>query len=170
MLGVVLADVVHLGHPLGGLFLLAAGIVQGIRLSKWHGLKTLTMPLLWVLHLGYAWLVIGLMVRGLAQITGFMPLSTALHALSVGSMGLFTLGIMSRVSLAHTGRTLRAGPTLATPYSLIAFATVIRVFTVDFWPIWNLIISGLLWIAAFLLFLLFFFPVLLRPRPDGQPG
>ena len=170
MLGVVLADIVYLGDPLAGLFLLAAGIVQGVRFSKWHSLKTLKTPLLWVLHLGYAWLIAGLVVRGLAQITGFLPLSTALHILSVGAMGLFTLGIMSRVSLAHTGRPLAAGPTLATSYALVALATVVRVLGVDYWPVWSLRISGALWIAAFLLFLVFSLPVLLRPRPDGQPG
>ncbi|MEO5363285.1 MAG: NnrS family protein [Magnetococcus sp. DMHC-8] len=170
MLGVVLGDLLVPGQPMAGLLLVSAGIVQGIRLSQWHGLKTLSMPLLWVLHLGYAWLVLGLLLRGFAQITGIIPPTAALHALSVGAMGLFTLGIMSRVALAHTGRPLTAPPLLITAYVLVTAAGLIRVFGVLVWPTGTLLLSGLLWVVAFGLFLAIFWPVLLRPRPDGQPG
>ncbi|MEO5349627.1 MAG: NnrS family protein [Magnetococcus sp. YQC-3] len=170
MVGVILGDLFNLGEATAAPFLVAAALVQGIRLSQWHGLKTLQVPLLWVLHLGYAWLVLGLFIRGLAQLTGFITPSAALHALTVGAMGLFTLGIMSRVSLAHTGRPLVAQRALTAAYLLVAAAAIVRVFGTGFWPIGSLLLSGLLWISAFFLFLSLFLPVLMRKRPDGMPG
>ncbi|MEO5340041.1 MAG: NnrS family protein [Magnetococcus sp. MYC-9] len=170
MTGVVLADLFALGQPMAGPFLLAASLVQGLRMSHWHSLKSLGLPLLWVLHGGYAWLVAGLLLRGVAQMTDILSVSAALHMLTVGAMGLFILGIMSRVSLAHTGRALVASPTMATAYMLVILAVPIRVFGVDLWPIWSLRLAGGLWVVAFCLFLAEFGPVLLRPRPDGQLG
>ena len=171
MVAVVVADIIGLGEPWGGPILLAAGIVQAIRLSKWHSVKTLSIPLLWVLHLGFAWLVVGLILRAIAQMTELLSLSTALHGLNIGAMGLFTLGIMSRVSIAHTGRALTKNrPILTIAYTLMALAAIIRVLAADMMPLWSLRVSGLLWILATLLFLLKFTPILLRPRTDGQPG
>ncbi len=170
MVGVVLGDIFYLDQPIAAPFLIAAGLVQGVRLSQWHSLKSVHQPLLWVLHLGYGWLVMGLIVRGLAQMTLFIPPSAAMHALSVGAMGLFILGIISRISLVHTGRALLAHPAMTTAYSLVAAAALIRVFGVAWWPLWSLRLSGLLWVVAFGLLLVRILPVLLRPRPDGQPG
>ncbi|MBF0462534.1 MAG: NnrS family protein [Magnetococcales bacterium] len=170
MAGVMLADLLWLGEAMAAPFLLAAGVVQGIRLSRWHSLQTRALPLLWVLHLGYGWLVGGLLVRGVAQLTGWIAPSTAFHALTVGAMGLFTLGIMSRVALAHTGRAQVATRPLAAAFSLVAVAVVLRVFGVAFWPFASLIGSGMLWVVAFALFLIIFWPILTRPRPDGQAG
>lgn len=170
MLGVVVVDIFYWGESVAGPFLVAAGLVQAVRFSKWHSLKTLSIPLLWVLHLGYVGLIMGLVLRGLAQMFGFIPPSAALHMLTVGAMGLFTLGIMSRVALAHTGRALIASPVLTTAYGLVAVATVIRVFGLDIWPTVAIPLSGLLWVVAFILFTVYSFPLLTRPRPDGQPG
>ncbi|MBF0584196.1 MAG: NnrS family protein [Magnetococcales bacterium] len=170
MVGVVLADVFLLGQPLAAPFLVLAGIVQAVRFSQWHSLKTVSIPLLWVLHLGYACLVLGLVGRGIAQWNGLISPSAALHILTVGAMGLFTLGIMSRVSLAHTGRALQASPQLTLAYALIASAAVVRVFGVGLWPMEMLSLAALLWIVGFGLFLMEFFLFWIRPRVDGQPG
>ena len=39
---------------------LAAGLLQAGRLARWGGAKATREPLLWILHLGYGWLALGL--------------------------------------------------------------------------------------------------------------
>ena len=79
------------------------------RLAGWQTRHVLYEPLLWAMHLGYAWLIIGLAVKGLAALTGFLPSSIAIHGITIGAIGTMTLAIMSRASLGHTGRKLAAG-------------------------------------------------------------
>ncbi|MBF0417493.1 MAG: NnrS family protein, partial [Magnetococcales bacterium] len=86
----VMADLFWTTQAWAGWIFLGAGLVQGLRLARWQGWKTFSAPLLWVLHLGYAWLVTGLMARGLARFGIGLDETTALHFLTVGAMGLFT--------------------------------------------------------------------------------
>ncbi|MBF0184259.1 MAG: NnrS family protein [Magnetococcales bacterium] len=167
---IVISDWIDPYSSLGGGLLILASIVQGWRLSMWHSLKTLKIPILWVLHIGYGWLVLGLFLRGLAQLGYLLPPSTALHALTIGAMGLFTIGIMSRVSLAHTGRGLVASTSLVMAFYCILTAALVRVFASLLWPAESLFLSGLLWLLAFILFLYQFTSILLQPRADGLPG
>lgn len=46
-------------------FELAAGLALAMRLARWRGQATLREPLLWVLHLGYGWLALGLLLLAL---------------------------------------------------------------------------------------------------------
>lgn len=164
----MLADLFFPNWTEAGWFFLAAGIIQGIRLSRWHGLKTLQTPLLWVLHLGYLWLVIGLILRGLARLTGILDESAALHALNIGAMGLFTLGIMSRISLTHTKRSLQLPKIMTSAFLLITIAAFIRVFLYTWQVEWAIWLSGMLWIAAYMIFCMVFLPILTTPEPHEQ--
>ncbi len=98
----------------------------------------------------------------------------AVHAFAVGGVGLATIGMMSRVSLGHSGRNIRNPPKLTT-FALCAMVLgfVVRVgfplFAPQQYLLW-VALSQALWIAAFSLFLLAYFSVLVRPRIDGQPG
>ncbi|MBF0096129.1 MAG: NnrS family protein [Magnetococcales bacterium] len=167
---IVLSDLYDPYNAVGGVILCVAALVQAWRLSLWHTLKTLKIPILWVLHVGYAWLVIGLMLRGISQTLHWLPPTAALHALTIGAMGLFTLGIMGRVSLAHTGRPLQASFSFALTFYLIIAAVCIRVFAILIWPMQAITLSALLWIGAFALFIVNFATALTQPRPDGLPG
>jgi uncharacterized protein involved in response to NO len=82
---------------------LVAGITNGVRLSRWRGLATLHEPLLWVLHLGYAWLGFGFFLLGFDALVPYLPQTAAIHALTVGAVGTMTLAVMSRATLGHTG-------------------------------------------------------------------
>ncbi|MBF0342105.1 MAG: NnrS family protein [Magnetococcales bacterium] len=167
---VVLADLFFATENRVGWILIAAGVIQGVRLSRWHGLKTLSAPLLWVLHLGYLWLVVGLLVRGWSRLTGILSESTALHALTVGAMGLFTLGIMARIALTHTGRPVVASGVLTGAFLCMTAAALLRVFFAPWMPEMAIPVAGGLWIGAYLLFCWKFLPILSTPRPDGQEG
>ena len=86
-----------------------AGSAIGLRMSRWQWHRTTREPLLLILHVGYGWLVIGLVLLGLNGLLNVLPTTAALHALTVGAIGTMTLAVMTRASLGHTGRPLVAG-------------------------------------------------------------
>ena len=155
-----------------GTIALAAALANLARLVEWQGWRAWRDPLVWVLHLGYAWIVIALLLRGMAGHTFALPWNAWIHALGVGAMGTLILGVMSRATLGHTGHELRlpAGGWLM--FGLMTVAAVARTGNAIGWFDHNmsLTLAGLAWIAAFALFGLLFFPKLMRPRTDGRPG
>jgi len=150
---------------------LGAAAVHGVRLTGWYQGGIWRVPLLWVLHLGYGWLVLGLLLRALAW-AEWLSVSLAMHALTAGALGAVTLGMMARVSLGHTGRTLRLPRGVASGFVAVVIAAVLRVPVAwavpEHYPLW-VTLSGALWGGAFLLFFLAYWPILTRPRPDGRP-
>lgn len=155
----------------GGLAI-AAGLAQAVRWLLWTHPGALRLPLLWVLHAGYAWLALGLVLQGLARL-GWLPGSAATHALTAGAVGVFTLGMMARVALGHTGRPLQPGGAVHLAFWLINLAAAVRVLGPWLWPGWYvswLLLAGLLWVVAFGVFAAVYTPILLRSRVDGRPG
>lgn len=166
------ADVVTGWPMVGGAVGLAAGLAHATRMTTWNAASTLDEPLLWILHLGYAWLAAALVLKGLAPFTAAVPPSAWLHAMGAGAIGTMILGVMTRVSLGHTGRALtlpRGGTAI---YALVTAGALLRVagalgagpYTVV------MITAGTAWAAAFALFALVYAPILCRPRVDGRPG
>jgi uncharacterized protein involved in response to NO len=156
-----------------GALALAAAMLNGLRMWGWRGHRTLGQPLLWVLHLGYAWLAAGLAWKGLVDLTGFVPRSEALHGLAIGAVGTMTMAVMSRASLGHTGRPLEAPRLAAVGYLVISGAALFRLTA----PLLGanlylpaLVVSSCLWSVAWLSFLIAFGGALVRPRIDGRPG
>lgn len=155
----------------GGLAAVAAA-VNGIRFAGWLDRKVWSVPLLWVLHLAYGWLVVGFAMKAVAAFGGVSPL-LALHALTAGGIGGATLGMMARVSLGHTGRPLDLPDGMAVAFGLLHLGAAVRVLAPLAWPsaYAGLVgLSGALWALAFLLFVLRYAPILYRPRVDGRPG
>jgi len=149
-----------------------AAVVHGIRLAGWLNGRLFRVPLLWVLAIGYGWLVIGFALLALTAMDPGQSL-LALHALTAGGIGMLTLGMMARVALGHTGRPLQVRPVVALAFGLLLLAAVVRVLLPLLWPesYASLIrLSGSLWIIAFALFVYVYLPILIRPRVDGRPG
>lgn len=178
MAGVVLLAllvVLHLAGISGPPLALVAGalaLVQALRLAGWYQPGVFAVPILAVLYSGFAWLVVGFTLHALAALGLFMP-SAATHAFTVGAIGVLTLGMMSRVALGHTGRPMRSALAIDVAFVLINLAAMVRVVLTDLWPAGHgtwLNLSGLLWIAAFALFVVVYAPILTRPRSDGKPG
>jgi uncharacterized protein involved in response to NO len=157
---------------LTGAVALVASILNGLRLAGWRGERTLNSPILWVLHLGYAWLVLGLVLKAIAALTDALPEPAALHALTVGAMATMLLAVMSRAGLGHTGRALRAHPATVVSYVLVSIAALLRLAAALLPELYAelLIASGTAWTLASLLFLCVYFPILMTARPDGRPG
>ena len=145
----------------GGLAILAA-VLNGARLGGWCGHRTLGEPLVWILHLGYAWLVAGFALLGAAILLPALSQTAALHALTVGAMGTMTLAVMTRATLGHSGQSLSAGPGTTMIYGLVSAAALVRILAPfapnDATTLRGL--SGLCWIGAFGLFVVLYGPLL----------
>jgi uncharacterized protein involved in response to NO len=118
-----------------------------------------------VLHVGYAWIPIGLALLG-CSLMGLVPRSAAIHALTAGAMATMILAVMTRASLGHTARELKANAATTTIYVLVTVGAVLRVVAalglVDY--NFGIEIAGVAWAGAFALFLIAYAPVLWRPR------
>ena len=156
--------------PVTGAMLVAAGLMQLVRLTRWGGLRAIRDPLVFILHVGYFWVPVGLLLLGASLLGAAIPGSAAIHALTAGAMGTMILAVMTRATLGHTGRELRAsGPTTAI-YVLITAGALLRVAAplqlLDYMQ--GMRISALAWGGAFLGFVIFYGPILFAPRPDEQ--
>lgn len=169
----VIADVFWRNAP--GAATLAALLfaVHGLRLAGWYTHGLWKKPLLWVLYVGYAGATLGFLLKALAPFTTLSP-SLALHAFTLGGIGMITAGMMARIALGHTGRDIQQHSRLLAPafLSLIA-AYVARVglpilFPAHY-PLW-LGIAQASWLIAFAIFVWVYAPILIRPRTDGKPG
>ena len=149
-----------------------AAAANGIRLFGWYQRRIWSVPLLWVLHLGYAWLVAGFALKALSA-AGLINPMLALHAFTTGGIGTMTLGMMARVALGHTGRKLEIAPVMVWAFILVSLAGLARVLlpvidTADY-RAW-IVLAGLCWSMAFALFLASYARILIQPRVDGLPG
>ena len=156
-----------------GALALAAGAANLGRMWGWKTPKVFSIPLLWVLHVGYAFVGIGLLLFGLDVFDVTGTRSIAVHALTTGAIGILCLGMMARVSLGHTGRPLKAHRWTAVAFVAIAAAAIVRVFVPWLVPGGYeaaVVGSGILWTGAWILFLVVYAKILVRPRADGRPG
>ena len=172
-LGALLAALIAPESLVTVLLTAAAAIVHATRLTGWYTRKYWAVPLLWILHLGYAWITLGFVLLALSAAGMGAAAVSALHAFTAGGIGVLTLGMMARVSLGHTGRLLEAAPVMTLAFVAINLAALIRVVLPLFFPAtyaMGMAIAGLVWMAAFGVFVVVYAPKLLRPRADGKPG
>ena len=165
----------HLLFPnpwLVGSLAVAAAVVQAVRITGWHSRGIWKTPILWVLYAGLIWIVIGFLLVALAS-AGLLGMNLAKHALTVGGVGVLTLGMMSRVALGHTGRPIQPARIIEVAFILLNLAALLRVFAPLLMPerynMW-IHISGGVWVLCFLLFTLIYLPMLIKPRIDGKAG
>ena len=148
----------------------ASCLIHGLRMRCYHTLKTFDDPLVWILHAGYGWLVMGL---GLLSFTGLglLTIPAVIHALTAGCIGSMILGMICRVTLGHTGRELKACGLTTLSFFAIQLAALMRVFgpilMPDYMSEW-VIGSALIWCLCFLAYLWVYTPMLFAPRPDDQ--
>ena len=155
-------------EPALGWGLAALGAAHLWRLSRWQGWRTLPDPLVAVLHLAYLWLPVALLLLGLTMIGPAVPRSAGVHALGAGGAGLLVIAVMSRASLGHTGRPLKAGAPLTLAYGLVFAGAAVRVLAASgAWTgIAPIYAAAGLWAGGFGLFALLYWPILTRPRLD----
>ncbi len=164
--------VLQLPASVAAVFSFSAAITQAVRLWGWKSWKTSRHPLLWILHLSYGWIVIGLFLVGMAEL-GLIAASTAFHALAVGSMSGLILGMITRTALGHTGRLLKVDYREITMYLLLQIGILARICAnIPFAQHRNmaLFLAMICWSSAFLLYLVVYVPYLCHARLDGREG
>jgi uncharacterized protein involved in response to NO len=172
MLAVTLIDVFAPETYLAGAAAGLAALAQAARLGQWGGWHTRRQPIVWVLHLSYAWLPVGLALKAIALLWGPAFAAFWLHGLTIGVLATMTLAVMTRASLGHTGRPLIVDPLITLAYLLLTAAAVIRVFGLAFGLNYPsvIVLAALCWSVAFGIFLVIYAPILWRPRIDGKTG
>ena len=156
-----------------GLAAALLAVIHSARLVGWYRPGVWRQPLLWVLFLAYTWLIAGFILK-VFSVTQGIPATLALHAFAYGGIGLMTVGMMARISLGHTGRNIQQPPrVLVLVFGLLSVGALTRVFV----PLLMIVsyrdmigLSQLLWISAFLLFLVAYLPIFIKPRVDGRAG
>ncbi|MFZ5629471.1 MAG: NnrS family protein [Spirochaetota bacterium] len=150
--------------------LLAFAGLNSVRWIYWNPLASLRRPILAILFSGYLWLLLGLVMLAATTASG-APASPAWHVLGIGSAAIFIFGMMTRVALGHTGRSIQAGRLINTGYVLIHAALGVRVgFVFAGMPLTAYTWSAVLWLIAFSLFFFVYARILWQPRIDGKPG
>ncbi|MEO6575882.1 MAG: NnrS family protein, partial [Polyangiaceae bacterium] len=151
----------------------STSVLALVRSAGWGARYSFKVPLLWVLHVGYLWIPVGLALRAVALFSGAVPPSVATHALTVGAIGTLTLGMMARVALGHTGRSLVASPSVVASFVLVTLAALVRVVV----PLLDIahyrasvFVAAALWTSAFGLYLAVHVPILASSRVDSKPG
>lgn len=172
MAAVLLIDLWRPDGAAAGWVAALAALLQAARLAGWRSLRTRGEPILWVLHVGYAWLPLGLALKAAWLLAGVPWAAYWLHALTMGAFATMILAVMTRAALGHTGRPIVAGGALAGAYALITLAAAVRVFGPVLYPSYLAVLgaSAALWSAAFAIYLLIYAPILILPRADGKPG
>jgi uncharacterized protein involved in response to NO len=172
LIALLVADLVQFPAAATIAILGLAAVAHAIRLALWEPWKTGRNPLVWVLHVAYAWIVVHLALRALG-LAALVPPTVATHALTIGAIGGLTLGMMTRTARGHTGRPLQADRWEVTAFLLVIVAAIVRVFgplVVPAGYLWTVELSALLWSAGFGIYAVRYWPVLTRPRLDGKPG
>ncbi len=164
----------YLNHFTGQSFAVLAlctSVLHFIRLTQWKGYKAWRVPIIWILHLGYFWLVLGLFLEGLYALNGVVSFQAALHTFTIGSIGTMILGMMTRVSLGHTGRPIVSLRSMVVAYVILQVSVLSRLFgetvLTDYY-LESIQFSGYLWAVTFALFTARYAYILLTPRPDGK--
>jgi uncharacterized protein involved in response to NO len=173
VLAIIIIDVFFQGTTIAAVAATLAAILLSLRLARWQGYRTLHDPIIWVLHVAYAWLPVGLALKAAWLFGAPIPDTSWLHALTAGAFSTMILAIMSRAALGHTGRELVAPRLVVIAYYLITIAALLRVFgpilQAEAWRFW-MIASGLTWSLAFVLFVVVYAPILCSHRADGRAG
>lgn len=173
MVVVLLGDLWLPGSRFAGIVAAVAAIIQAIRLLQWASHHTLRQPMVWVLHVAYAWIPVALALKAVSVLAGGLAGQYWIHAVTVGAFTTMIMAVMTRSALSHTARPIRAHPLTTASYVLLVLAAITRVFgpTVLGLPFNVAIIgSAVFWTAAFALFMVIHVPILTRPRADGRPG
>lgn len=168
-----LVDVIYEQRQIAGTLAGLLFVLHSIRLFDWHTRALWKSSMLWVLYSAYVFLTLGFALKAASA---WLDVATtlSLHAFTVGGIGTLTLGMMSRVTLGHTGRNVQQPPRgLAIAFVLLLIAAFSRVvlplLLPELYTMW-VAISQLLWIGGFGLFVILFMSMLIRPRIDGRPG
>jgi len=169
---IVLGEIFFTDNVFIGYIAMFAAVTNFIRVAGWYSNKIWTVPLVWILQVAYLWIVFGFVIKGWV-IFNINESLFAIHAFTIGGIGIMTLGMMARVSIGHTGRDMILNSWMTLAFILINIAAITRVIMPMLMPnlyLFYIQLSGWLWVSAFVIFFLVYTPMWIRPRIDGRPG
>ncbi|HET7831478.1 MAG TPA: NnrS family protein, partial [Gallionella sp.] len=155
---------------------LAAGYLTYI----WGFCRALQIPLLGVLHIGFAWLGVAMLLFTVQSLVSFVSHGTVhigglapLHALTIGCFTTLLIGMATRVTLGHSGLPMKVDMPVRLMFAGIQGVAVLRVLA-DIVPAqagsWLYLSAVILWLGSFVPWGLHYLPVYWRVRADGQSG
>ncbi|WBU58939.1 NnrS family protein [Paracoccus albus] len=145
----------------------AAAMLNAVRLARWRGWLVGQEWLLLVLHLSYCFVPLGLLAIA-ATALGAVSETSSLHLLTVGVIATMMLAVMSRATRGHTGRSLSASRMTIAAYLCLFAAALLRPVADLSGMIAMMEAAGILWIAAFGLFVVENAPMLLHVRRPAR--
>jgi len=143
--------------------------LNAYRLIRWHHPIIWQQGLLWSIYLAFWMITFGFALFALTYFANLdIPKLLALHTFTVGGISMMTMGMISRVSLAHTGRNVY-DPPQAIKYAFMAIllSAVTRVIIplFDIFPYEMLIgVSQICWVMAFTIFTITYAPILIKSK------
>lgn len=170
---IALCDLFVPGSRIVGVLAAIGAVAHVERLAGWRSFRVRGEPILWALHVAYAWIPLGLALQALWLLGGVGFAAKWQHAITYGAFGTMILAVMTRASLGHTGRPLVVARPIAVAYGLLTLGALLRVFGGAWTPEYYLLTltaSGLAWTTAFLIFVWIYGPILMSPRADGRQG
>ncbi len=173
LVGLWISDVFTDYATVTAVFAVLLALLHSLRLAGWYTRQIWSKSLVWVLVVAYASFILGFALKALSITSGISPF-LSVHAYTAGGIGLLTIGMMSRVSLGHTGRSVFEPPAIvfwsfaALSLGLI-FRVIVPLFDMDLYIYW-VGISQVLWMIAFAIFIYVYAPMLLSARVDGRDG
>ncbi len=148
----------------------SAGLVNSCRLARWYDRRIWRYPILSILYIGFAWAIVGFFAAGITFF-GSLSESMALHVFTAGSISTMILGMIARVSLGHTGRTIQASRAMQVAFACIVISGILRTIVIESSPsasVALMAVSATFWIAAFGLFVVTYFTILVGPSPQSS--
>lgn len=173
MIAIAIVDLCWPDTVGSGVLAAIAATAQAVRLAGWRSFNVRGESILWILHVGYAWLPVGLALKACWLLMGASWALKWQHALAMGVFGTMILAVMTRAALGHTGRPLTVSRAITIAYVLLTAAVTVRIFAGAWWPqhyLVTLLIAGALWMICFAIYIFVYAPILIRPRIDGKPG
>ena len=155
----------------------AAGLAVWF-IARWGIVPAMRERLLAMLHIGFVWSAVSLMLHGLDSLLAFAGADRRLglapmHALGIGFFGSMLLAMASRVTLGHSGRPLKADlPTwgLFWMLQLVALTRMLPDLLPGLIAYRAMNLAALLWLATFGIWAWKYAPIYWRARADGKPG
>jgi uncharacterized protein involved in response to NO len=146
----------------------------------WGLRRSLSITMLGVLHIGFAWIGIAMLLSAVQSLVSFFSHGTMfiwglapLHALTIGCFTTLLIGMGTRVTLGHSGLPMQADTKVKLMFAGIQLAALLRVLA-DMLPAqamhWLYFAAAAAWLACFVPWASRYLPIYWRPRADGKAG
>lgn len=146
----------------------------------WGLRRSLSITMLGVLHIGFAWIGIAMLLFAVQSFASFLSHGSTfiwglapLHALTIGCFATLLIGMGTRVTLGHSGLPMQADTKVKLMFTGIQLAALLRVLA-DMLPAqvmhWLYFAAAAAWLACFVPWVSRYLPIYWRPRADGKAG